>query len=184
MSPELLDPDRFGSGRGRPTKESDCYALGMVILEVLSGQAPFTTLKNFVVMRKVTDGERPGRPDGVEGVWFTDDLWRTLNQCWETQPGRRPSIETVLECLGRASPPSPGTADGAEKGINDGPGSTASDSCMFHHFIYGIKCLQFSLHNRPNDRERWRPISSSVAKSFSQCDRSNDDSWWRRLVLP
>ena len=33
MSPELLDPSRFGSN-GRPTRESDCYALGMVIYEV------------------------------------------------------------------------------------------------------------------------------------------------------
>jgi len=33
MAPELLDPPRFGSD-GRPTRESDCYALGMVIYEV------------------------------------------------------------------------------------------------------------------------------------------------------
>ena len=33
MSPELLDPDGFGSN-GCPTRESDCYALGMVIYEV------------------------------------------------------------------------------------------------------------------------------------------------------
>lgn len=33
MSPELLDPERFGGG-DRPTKQSDCYALGMVIYEV------------------------------------------------------------------------------------------------------------------------------------------------------
>ena len=33
MSPELLDPTHFGS-EGRPTCESDCYALGMVIYEV------------------------------------------------------------------------------------------------------------------------------------------------------
>jgi len=33
MSPELLDPPRFGSD-GRPTRESDCYALGMVTYEV------------------------------------------------------------------------------------------------------------------------------------------------------
>ena len=33
MSPELLDPPRFGSS-GRLTRESDCYALGMVIYEV------------------------------------------------------------------------------------------------------------------------------------------------------
>lgn len=33
MSPELLDPGRFNSD-GRLTRESDCYALGMVIYEV------------------------------------------------------------------------------------------------------------------------------------------------------
>jgi len=37
MSPELLDPERFGipeSQDNRPTRQSDCYALGMVIYEV------------------------------------------------------------------------------------------------------------------------------------------------------
>jgi len=37
MSPELLDPGRFGvpaSEEKRPTRQSDCYALGMVIYEV------------------------------------------------------------------------------------------------------------------------------------------------------
>ena len=33
MSPELLDPTQFGS-KGHLTRESDCYALGMVIYEV------------------------------------------------------------------------------------------------------------------------------------------------------
>ena len=36
-SPELLDPARFrilGSENDRPTKQSDCYALGMVVYEV------------------------------------------------------------------------------------------------------------------------------------------------------
>jgi len=35
MSPELLNPPAFGSS-GYPTRESDCYALGMVIYEVNS----------------------------------------------------------------------------------------------------------------------------------------------------
>ena len=37
MSPELLDPERFEmpkSEDNRPTRQSDCYALGMVIYEV------------------------------------------------------------------------------------------------------------------------------------------------------
>lgn len=39
------------------------------------------------------DGERPERPKGVEGVWFTDDLWRMLSQCWASQPESRPSVD-------------------------------------------------------------------------------------------
>ena len=46
MSPELLDPEMFGvpeSEGDRPTKQSDCYALGMVIYEVR------VRVKGFVV---------------------------------------------------------------------------------------------------------------------------------------
>jgi len=103
MSPELLDPDRFGPKDGRATKKSDCYALGMVILEVLSGKPPFSGYSGLVVMRKVIEGERPGRPEGKEEVWFTDDLWEILEQCWLPQAERRPAIEAILECLQRGS---------------------------------------------------------------------------------
>ena len=39
MSPELLDPERLGmpeSENNRPTTQSDCFALGMVIYEVFA----------------------------------------------------------------------------------------------------------------------------------------------------
>jgi len=42
MSPELLDPERFGMPElegNRPTRQSDCYALGMVIYEVYATRA-------------------------------------------------------------------------------------------------------------------------------------------------
>jgi len=105
MSPERLHPDQFGLEDSRPTKESDCYALGMVIYEVLSGQTPFTQLMDFIVMRKVVDGEHPVRPDGAcaKGAWFTDDLWETMKLCWATRPENRPNIATVLTCLEQVS---------------------------------------------------------------------------------
>jgi len=99
MSPELLAPGQYNLKDSRPTKDSDCYAFGMVIYEVLSGQVPFVHSKEVIVMRKIIDGERPDRPEGAKGAWFTDDLWETLTQCWETQPGSRPGIEAVLERL-------------------------------------------------------------------------------------
>ena len=140
MSPELLDPVRFGREDGRATKESDCYALGMVILEVLSGKPPFSGDSGLVVMRKVIEGERPGRPGGKEEVWFTDNLWEILEQCWLPQPERRPAIEAVLECLERGStvwqPLPPDSDDHAQSDSDDQSDFTSShrssiDSSMF-----------------------------------------------------
>jgi len=148
MSPELLDPDQFGLDLkdGRPTQESDCYALGMVILEVLSRKAPFAQLKDFIVMRKVIEGERPGRPEGAEGVWFTDDLWRMLNLCWETQPGSRPTIQTVWECLHQVSgawvPHSSQMDEGAEMDESD------LDLTMeVIHLVWSLVSIPFTSHS-------------------------------------
>ena len=47
MSPELLDPELFGIPElegDRPTKQSDCYAFGMVIYEVRVRASPFAVL--------------------------------------------------------------------------------------------------------------------------------------------
>jgi len=101
MSPELLD---FGSKESSPTKESDCYALGMVIYEVLSGQIPFAPCGNLVIILKVLGGERPRRPQGDEGRLFTDDIWGILKHCWKPQPHDRISAKAVLMGLEGNSP--------------------------------------------------------------------------------
>ena len=117
MSPELIDPSRVNLQHHQPTKESDCYALGMVVLEVLSGQLPFAGCTTELAVQKVLSGEHPGRP---KEAWFTDDLWGVLELCWEIQPESRPSIGAVLECFVQASrgwkPPSP-SVDGHASSI-------------------------------------------------------------------
>ena len=94
MSPELIDPPRFGFKGSHPTKHSDCYALGMVIYETISGQLPFHQYMNLAVFVKVLEGERP-----LRGAEFTSSLWETLELCWASQPNDRPNIEEVLRCL-------------------------------------------------------------------------------------
>ena len=114
MSPELFDPERVGLKDSHRTESSDCYALGMVLYEVLSERVPFYRYANFVVPGKVVEGKRPERPVGAEGQWFTDDLWKVLEHCWTSQPEHRPKIEDVLQFLEKISgswmPPSPRVA--------------------------------------------------------------------------
>jgi len=98
MSPELIDPQQFGVKNSCPTKSSDCYALGMVIYEIISRNLPFHEHTDLTVFVKVLQGVRPPR-----GVGFTDDLWGMLELCWVPQPSARPSIEDVLRCLERVS---------------------------------------------------------------------------------
>ena len=100
MSPELLDVSIRSHHR---TKYSDCYALGMVIYEVLSGRIPFYQYTNWSIPAKVVRGDRPGRPEGAEGAWFADDVWEALERCWVPQPKDRSSVEDVLQCLEKAS---------------------------------------------------------------------------------
>ena len=106
MSPELFLPQRFGIKDGRPTKQSDCYALGMVVYEVLRGKVPYHRDGGYIVIAKVIDGHRPRRPRGPEGTWFTDGIWSVLKHCWKPNPGDRPSIPEVLRSLKTWMPPS------------------------------------------------------------------------------
>lgn len=144
VSPELLHPELFDLDDSRPTRESDRYSLGMVILEVLSGQVPFALHEDSIIAQKVIEGERPERP---EGVWFTDDLWRTLEQCWSYQPRDRPTVEAVLERLDQVSMPQksppPSVKDDSE--THDGESvSVESCYCMYRYLISNL-ILTFKL---------------------------------------
>jgi len=64
MSPERIAPERFGFKNSCPTKSSDCYALGMVIYETISGNLPYHRDTDITVFMKVVEGERPPRGAG------------------------------------------------------------------------------------------------------------------------
>lgn len=103
MAPELFYPKKFGLKNSRPTKSSDCYALGMVAYEVLSGNVPFHHHGHYAVVFKVSEGGRPKRPPGARGLWFGDDIWDLLQHCWGPCPDDRPRVKDVLRRLEDAS---------------------------------------------------------------------------------
>jgi len=92
---------------------SDCYALGMVIYEVLSGKTPFYKYSSLAVVWKILQGERPERPqDG----WFTDSIWGILELCWQRQPTDRISAKAVLLYLENGLPP-PGSPPHSRRNV-------------------------------------------------------------------
>lgn len=94
MSPELINPSEFGLKESCLTIASDCYSLGMVIYETLTGHAPFHKVSALSVLLDVVRGKHPPREPG-----FTDSLWEMLELCWAYEPKERPSIIDVLGCL-------------------------------------------------------------------------------------
>ena len=117
MSPELLDPVKFGAQTKQPTKESDCYALGMVVYQIITGSKPFGEGDRTVIIHRVLDEKRPERPQGESGKFFTDDIWDMLQRCWKTRSGERPSAREILQCL---------EGDRSIRGGDDNPSDTTS----------------------------------------------------------
>ena len=109
MSPERISPQDFGLKTSRPSKSSDCYSLGMVIYETISGNLPFHEDRGLTIFVKVLRGERPRREDG-----FANSLWDMLEWCWMARPSDRPNVEDVLQCLETCSNR---TAEGMERDL-------------------------------------------------------------------
>ena len=117
MSPELVVPQEFGLKAFRPTKSSDCYALGMVVYEVIYGNIPFHKDTDVMVIAKILKGDRPRRRLG-----FSEGLWKMLERCWAHQPNERPSVEDILRCLDMCSSLPALSSSGAGGGVVEGDG--------------------------------------------------------------
>ncbi|KAF9790619.1 kinase-like domain-containing protein [Thelephora terrestris] len=103
MSPELLDPKGFKSN-GRSTRESDCYALGMLIYEVLTGLRPFHDMHDPTFIGPVLRGKRPEKPREAESLGFSDTIWGLVQLCWSEDIAARPTSRELLDHFSIASP--------------------------------------------------------------------------------
>ena len=182
MSPELLDPELFGLKKSQPTKESDCYALGMLIYEVLSGQTPFAPSKLPAVIRMVLDGQRPERPQGEEGKLFTDAVWRVLQLCWKQKPKERINAKTVLSRLEEtpsSSRPSHSMDGIVETDTEEESDAAAGDPGVFSPFRGRPRAHLRSLlwYKRSHNYTRWwRGPANSITGSSRYNNNSPQDN--------
>ena len=174
MSPELLDPAEFGLKESRPTKKSDCYALGMVVYEVLSGQVPYAPSKGPAIIRKILHGERPERPRENEGKLFTDRIWEVVELCWEPRPGDRASAKAVLLCLEgdplQLRSLSSSTGRGGETYPGDLSDATASGSSMFSSVSSKVSGSPSIILVRPVSCTEWQRTLCSITRFSSSRD--------------
>lgn len=89
------DPEYRDYERSLFTAMSDVYSLGMTILEVMTGEPPYSHLRyDTVVITNVGRGDLPRRPTD-----FPDDIWSLLESCWNRIPQMRPHAEMVTSWL-------------------------------------------------------------------------------------
>ena len=118
-SPELLDSSHPDSTI-RPTHESDCYAVGMVIYEVtsydhysdpsltcpvqiLTGFPPFHGLSVLQIMLALATGGHPVKPLYPESLGLSDELWELVQSCWSKSISVRPTAQELYDHLSHAS---------------------------------------------------------------------------------
>ena len=119
MSPELLRSKMYGT-KCRLTRESDCYALGMVIyevsllhssrrslihtLQVLTGLKPFHDMPGLTFILPVLNrGGHPIKPLHAETLGFSEALWELVTLCWSHASASRPTARKLLDYLSSAS---------------------------------------------------------------------------------
>ncbi|QRV89425.1 Tyrosine kinase catalytic domain protein [Ceratobasidium sp. AG-Ba] len=95
-APELFE------GRISCNKKTDIYALGMTILEIITGRQPYyEKASELAVMVAVLSQETPSRPDSsmFPGDSYGDRLWGLLLKCWSNQPKYRPDARKINFCV-------------------------------------------------------------------------------------
>ncbi|KAG8711151.1 hypothetical protein FRC08_016249 [Ceratobasidium sp. 394] len=99
-APELLGEDASHS------IGADIFALGMTILETITGNIPYTGVKDVAVMFAIMQNRPPKRPEAhiPTKSKYGNFIWWLLNRCWASDPGSRPTAEQVRKNMGLVQP--------------------------------------------------------------------------------
>ncbi|KAG1752439.1 kinase-like domain-containing protein, partial [Suillus paluster] len=92
MAPELLVEGEDGS-QVRPSKRSDIYSFGGIMLQVLTNKIPYHHLSNdAAIILCIAKSENPSRSRYPA---LPNKYWYFMEQCWSADPQDRPSTERV-----------------------------------------------------------------------------------------
>ncbi|EJC99187.1 uncharacterized protein FOMMEDRAFT_160759 [Fomitiporia mediterranea MF3/22] len=97
MAHELLE---FSSD-SRHTKQTDVWAFGMTVYEILARGLPYAHLRSdALVVRAITEHILPSCPPGYDD-WhpFLQHAWTICAKCWISPPERRITMEGVTNDL-------------------------------------------------------------------------------------
>ncbi|OJA14098.1 hypothetical protein AZE42_10008 [Rhizopogon vesiculosus] len=96
LAPEL------SSDNAMLTTQSDIFAYGMTILEIMTHEVPWHTIHNTThVVIKLSKGEMPPRPQDLAVITrgLDDNLWWLTRRCWSTTAEERPPTKEIQEIL-------------------------------------------------------------------------------------
>ncbi|KAF8517671.1 kinase-like domain-containing protein, partial [Hysterangium stoloniferum] len=89
MSRELLENDKVD-------EQSDVWAFGMTVIEILTGKRPYSEiLLDPAVVPQILNGQIPNRPDASTVPDLTEELWSICRRCWDPDPKKRPAMRDI-----------------------------------------------------------------------------------------
>ncbi|KAL0563410.1 Homeobox protein tos8 [Marasmius crinis-equi] len=113
MAPELFKlPDSVDAAQISPAQTSgpiklarDIWAYGCTVLEIMSGEPPFTGLSDVMVMMEVVVyGKTPEiPPTAIDRC--SDEVWKLTQRCWTREIKLRPLAPEICTSLERINPP-------------------------------------------------------------------------------
>eukprot|EP00731_Ephydatia_muelleri_P003645 Em0001g3645a len=96
MTIEWTAPELFDDGKH--SMESDIYAFGILLWEIVTHEVPYKGLSGAQIMSRVNKNQRPTIPS-----FCHERLRRIIQECWDSEPKNRPSFKTILQLLEAAN---------------------------------------------------------------------------------
>ena len=190
MAPELLYPQMFGLRDARVSKQTDVYAFGIVVYEVLTGRPPFGAggRRQAEIILRVIEGQRPSKPEKAGDIGFGGGTWDLVQQCWNQDRVKRPTVDKIRKHFHRVAgtskvvPPGPTVPD-HESGNSSASGPDSGSGNFSQYPLHLIQLTPNLTYNIPSwsirpsfpDKHEYCPAGQVCCEPYG---------WWWRQFSP